>query len=258
VSHSLLQCRNLDVAIGDLLLVAKLNLDVHAGELVCIIGCNGAGKSTLMHTLAGLNDVAGDLELMQTPLTSLSRIDVARNVALLAQQQEDAFPATVRETVLLGRHPHLGFWEWETAKDQQIAMESLSSLSLAGLAERDIGTLSGGERQRVALATVLTQQPSLYLLDEPLNNLDPKHQLSVIKRFRDLSTQGAATIAILHDLNLVSRFADRVLLLYGPKENGHWQFGTLDGCLTTENLTRLYQTPIQRFTYDSHTFFVQT
>ena len=251
-----LHCRNLDVVIDELLLVSALNLDVNSGEFVCIIGCNGAGKSTLMHTLAGLRDGTGDLSLMQTSLALLSRVEVARRVALLTQQQEDAFPATVHETVLLGRHPHLGFWEWETQTDQQIAARSLSSLGLSELAGRDIDTLSGGERQRVALATVLTQQTPVYLLDEPLNNLDPHHQLTVLKHFSELCSHGAATITILHDLNLVSRFADKVLLLYGPKENGDWEFGVPDECLTTDNLTRLYRTPFQRFTHEGRTLFV--
>ena len=234
-----------------------MNLDIQAGEFVCVLGCNGAGKSTLIHTLAGLRDPAnGTIDLMENPLHSLSRNRIARHVALLAQQQDDAFPATVLETVLLGRHPHLGFWEWESTADHRIATAALSSLDLSGLAQRDIATLSGGERQRVALATVLTQQPALYLLDEPLNNLDPHHQLTVLQLFKSFSTQGIATMAILHDLNLVSRFADKVLLLYGPQQDGQWLYGSLDDCMTPANLTRLYNTSIERFTHDGRTLFV--
>ena len=252
-----LRCRNLDVAIGDLRLVSALNLDIEAGEFVCVLGCNGAGKSTLIQTLAGLRAPAnGTIDLMDTPMHSQSRIQIARHVALLAQQHDDAFPATVLETVLLGRHPHLGFWEWESALDHSIATNALASLDLAEFAPRDIATLSGGERQRTALAAVLAQQTALYLLDEPLNNLDPHHQLSVLQLFKGLITQGQATMAILHDLNLVSRFADKALLLYGPRQNGEWLYGSLNDCMTSANLTRLYDTSIERFTHDGRTLFV--
>lgn len=252
-----LQCQNLDVAIADLKLVSALSLDVLPGEFVCVIGRNGAGKSTLMHTLAGLNPpTGGTIDLSGQSLPSLSRAEIARRTALLTQQQDDAFPATVLETVLLGRHPHLGFWEWESQQDLQIAKQALSSVGLSELGGRDIATLSGGERQRVALATVLAQQAGLYLLDEPLNNLDPNHQLIVLQVFKSLCTAGATTIAILHDLNLVSRFADKVLLLFGPEQDGQWLYGSQDECMTAENLTRLYDTSIERLSHAGRTLFV--
>lgn len=248
---------NLNVAIADLPLVSDLNLEIRPGEFVCVIGRNGAGKSTLMHTLAGLRPTDNSaIDLQGQALDALPRAQVARRIALLAQHHEDAFPGTVMETVLLGRHPHLGFWDWESGHDEQVARDALASVELSALAQRDIATLSGGERQRVALATVLTQQAGLYLLDEPLNNLDPHHQLGVLRLFRSLCEQGATTIAILHDLNLVSRFADKVLLLFGPENEGEWMYGSLDDCMTSARLSRLYNTSIERFTRDGRILFV--
>ncbi|MDH3588687.1 MAG: ABC transporter ATP-binding protein [Gammaproteobacteria bacterium] len=259
MTDPVLRCRNLDVVIGNLQLVSALDLDISAGEFVCVIGCNGAGKTTLMHTLAGVREKKLDaIELFGKPLNTLSRAKIARNVALLMQQHEDAFPGTVAESVLLGRHPHLGFLEWESTEDLQTAADALKSLDLSGLAERDISTLSGGERQRVAIATALAQQPALYLLDEPLNNLDPHHQLGVLQCFRRLCAKGATTVANLHDLNLVSRFADKVILLFGPAEGGQWLSGSVYECMTTDNLTRLYQIPIDCVTHNNHRLFVTT
>ena len=255
--NAVLSCRNLDVAIGGLELVSALDLDIHAGELVCIIGCNGAGKTTLMHTLAGVREQpATTVELCGRPLQSLSRLDIARKTALLAQHHEDAFPTTARESVMLGRHPHLGFFEWESADDLRIADDALNDLDLIDLSGRDVSTLSGGERQRVAIAAALAQQPLLYLLDEPLNNLDPHHQLRVLHCFRKLCARGATTVAILHDLNLVSRFAGKVLLLFGPAAGGDWVYGRTDDCMTPENLTRLYGTPIDRISDGERAVFI--
>ncbi len=251
-----LSCKNLDVRIGELQLVSALDLDIRPGNFVAIVGCNGAGKTTLMHTLAGLRDDAASIELNGSPLAQQARTDIAREIALLTQQREDSFPGSVRETVLLGRHPHLGFFEWESQADEAIATESLAQLGLEAFSDRDIATLSGGERQRVAIAAALAQRARLYLLDEPLNNLDPHHQLGVLRVFSELAEQGAAVVAILHDLNLVARFANRVLLLYGPAANGEWLTGDTQTCMTGANLSRLYNVGIERIEHAGRPLFI--
>ncbi|NNF67772.1 MAG: ABC transporter ATP-binding protein [Gammaproteobacteria bacterium] len=256
MSQTTLQCRKLDVTINNLLLIARLDMDIHAGDLVAIIGCNGAGKSTLIHTLAGLHDGDGKIELLGRPVADFPPMELARKMALLQQKQEDAFPATVFETVLMGRHPHVGFWQWESGQDIAITNDCLAQMDLAELAQRSINELSGGERQRVAIASALAQKTKLFLLDEPLNNLDPKHQLRVLKHFRQLTRDGSTVVMILHDLNLVWRFADKVLCLHGPGAGGRWQAGTPDDCLTSDKLSDLYQTPIQRLNNNEKTFFI--
>lgn len=253
--QELLGCRELDVAIGSIQLIAGLDLEVHPGELVCVIGCNGAGKTTLLHTLAGLRSATG-ITLLGQPLDSLSRRSVASKIALLTQQQEDAFPATAQQAVLLGRNPHLGFFEWESRDDIAIAADALQRVDMTGFGDRELHTLSGGERQRIALAATLAQQPLLYLLDEPLNNLDPQHQLGALRCFSQLCAQGKAVLASLHDLNLVAQFADRVVLLFGPQRNGAWMSGTVEECMTAQNLSDLYGTPIERVANANRSLFV--
>ena len=133
------------------------------------------------------------------------------------------------ETVLLGRHPHIPRWQWESARDLAIAAGALAAVGLGGYEDRDVSTLSGGERRRAALAAVLAQTPRIFLLDEPTNQLDPNHQLQALQLLRERADAGAAVIVTLHDPNLAERFADDALLIGG---DGDWQWGPAADVLT--------------------------
>ena len=145
------------------------------------------------------------------------------------------------ESVLIGRHPHLRFWQRESAQDLAIAHASLQRFGPSQCAGRQLATLSGGEQRRAAMASLLTQQPQIYLLDEPTNHLDPHHQLQTLGIFRDLCREGASIVATLHDPTLAERFADRALLLCG---DGDYRLGTTAEVLTAEELSALYLMPI--------------
>lgn len=240
----LLEARELSVDIGGRRIIDRLGLTLHTGERLAILGRNGAGKTTLLHTLAGLRmPDAGVVALEGTPIDALDGREAAQLRGLLAQHQVDAFPATVLETALVGRHPHLKRWDWEGARDERIARDALDALGLAALAMRDVRSLSGGERQRLAIAALLAQQPRLYLLDEPLAHLDLNHQMAVLELFTRQARSGAiGAIIVMHDVNLAMRYSDRVLLLYG---DGTWREGTTTEMLTAEVLTRLYGHPLR-------------
>ncbi len=245
MSAPLLATRGLAVRIGRLTLVDGLDLAVDRGERLAILGRNGVGKSTLLHTLAGLRKpVDGTVELDGTPVEALGGRALAQLRGLLAQHQADAFPATVLETALVGRHPHLSRWDWEGARDERIAREALAALGLAELADRDIGSLSGGERQRAGIAALLAQQPRLCLLDEPLAHLDLNHQIAVLELFGRLAReQHVGIVMVLHDVNLALRYADRVLLLFG---DGVHTAGPVAEVLDEAILARLYGHPMRR------------
>jgi iron complex transport system ATP-binding protein len=157
------------------------------------------------------------------------------------------------ESVLIGRHPHLSFWQWETANDARIARDALAAVDLADFATRRTDTLSGGERRRVAIAALLAQQPGIFLLDEPTNHLDPHHQLAVLSLFRQLADKGSTVIATLHDPTLAARFANRALLLFG---DGRWTAGPTDATLSAETLSALYLTPIVEIRHDGRRIFM--
>lgn len=233
-----LTVHELDVQVPGRTLVDKLSLNCHDGEILAVLGRNGAGKSLTLHTFAGLRDVAsGEIRLGGAAIHELPRRAIARTLALLPQEADDVFPASVYDTVIVGRHPHIEPLRLESSVDHDIARQSLRDMDLDGLSDRDTTTLSGGERRRLAIAQTLAQTPQTYLLDEPLNHLDPQHQLDVLDLFASKARQGAAVIATLHDANLAMRYAKRCLLLFG---DGRWQLGSTQSVLTEQSLSELY------------------
>ncbi|HEV2038766.1 MAG TPA: ABC transporter ATP-binding protein [Casimicrobiaceae bacterium] len=235
---AILAARGLTVTIAGIGVCRELDFSVVPGQCWAILGRNGAGKTTLLHTLAGLRaPTAGTIALNGRPLAALSAREVARTRGLLTQDDSDAFGATVLETAMIGRHPYLSRWQWESADDLRIAREALALMDIADAEQRDVRTLSGGERRRVALAALLTQRPRLFLLDEPSSHLDLAHQLAVLRRLTTLAReQRSALIMVLHDVNLARRFCDHVLML----DQGTAIAGPASELLTAERLSKIY------------------
>ncbi|WP_075881104.1 ABC transporter ATP-binding protein [Vreelandella massiliensis] len=231
-----------------------LNLTVEPGQSWGVLGPNGAGKTTLLHTLAGLKPPrSGHVKLADKPLALLRRRQVARELGLVFQDRQDGFPATVLETTLIGRHPYLSPWQMEGADDYARAEWALERLDVAHLRDRLVNTLSGGERQRVAIATVLTQSPSIWLADEPTNHLDLHHQSAVMALMAEQAREGQAVMMCLHDLNLAARWCDHILLLY-PDGNACW--GPKDRMLVPSALERLYRQRLAVVEVDGAPVFV--
>lgn len=253
-SQPMLSCHELFIQIGEHNVCCGLNLSIQAGEHWAILGRNGAGKSTLLSALAGLREAqAGKVLLDGQSYREQSPQKAAQRRGWLAQHQGDAFASTVLETALVGRHPHLGRWDWESDTDRQIAHQALISVGLHGFEPRDIRTLSGGERQRLAIATLLVQQPALYLLDEPLTHLDLNHQIAVLDLFDRIKKDGAAIVSVLHDPALAWRYADKILLVEG---NGFTHQGCRDEVLTETMLSDLYGHPLKRIECDGRVTFL--
>jgi iron complex transport system ATP-binding protein len=235
-------------------LVRELSVQFAPGEVVAILGRNGSGKTLTLHTLAGLRHAAdGEVRLDGASIGSLKRRAVALRLGLLPQDLEDTFVTTALDTVLIGRHPHLALWQWETAEDERIARSALATVDMADFAARHTDTLSGGEQRRVAVAALLAQEPAIFLLDEPTNHLDPHHQLAVLDCFRALANSGRTVITTLHDPTLAARFADRVLLLFG---DGRWSLGPVSTTLTAAALSELYVAPMIELGGDGRRVFV--
>ncbi|TMG85479.1 MAG: ABC transporter ATP-binding protein [Betaproteobacteria bacterium] len=172
----LLAAYGLGVTIAGNQVCSGLDLAILPGQCWAILGRNGAGKTTLLHTLAGLRGpAAGTIELRGKPLATLARRDIARLRGLLLQDDSDAFPATVLESVLVGRHPHLSRWQWESAEDVRIAREALAAADMA---------------------------------------VDLSHQLALLERLAAAVRLGdKALIMVVHDVNLAVRYCDHALLL---------------------------------------------
>lgn len=242
------------MGVGARQLVAGLSLEFRAGEFVAILGRNGSGKTLTLHTLAGLRrPQAGEVHLDGVAMETLSRRAVALRLGLLAQDVEESFVMTALEAVLVGRHPHLKLWQWESAEDERIAHAALTAVDLEDFSGRRTDTLSGGELRRVAVAALLAQEPSAFLLDEPSNHLDPAHQLGILGLFRELCNAGKTVIATMHDPTVAARFADRVILLHG---DGRWAAGAAMELLTAEKLSELYLAPMLELEKDGRRIFV--
>ena len=252
---SLLSTRGLGVARGERRLVGRFDFDLAPGELVAVVGPNGAGKSSLLTTLAGLfRPSAGEIRLEGTPIERLPRRTVARRLGFLAQDSEDLYPATVLETALIGRHPHIDFWRWESAADRARAHKALRAVGLDGAATRPVATLSGGERRRLAIATLLAQAPRIYLLDEPLEALDLAFQMRLLRLFRHLAALGSVGVMFsLHDLTLAARHADRLILLDG---RGNATLGHPATVLEPARLSMIYGCRIRRIEVGATPFYI--
>jgi iron complex transport system ATP-binding protein len=236
-------------------LIEDLTLDVAPGEAWCVLGPNGSGKSSLLHALAGLRaPQRGAIELFGRPWAEWPARAAALKRGLLLQQQTDAFSATVLETVLIGRHPHIGAFGWESEADLRYVNEALARMDLAGLAERDVRSLSGGERQRVALAALLAQDPALLLLDEPTAHLDLAHQVRTFEHLASLlRDEGRSLVFATHDCNLALRFASHALLLDGA---GGATAGLASSVLDAEALSRTFGFPLARLQAPEATGFL--
>ncbi|HSD33195.1 MAG TPA: ABC transporter ATP-binding protein [Gemmatimonadales bacterium] len=195
--------------------IAGVSLAVSAGEFVALLGPNGSGKTTLVRLALGLHDPhAGSAAILGRAAGQWPRGALARVVGVVSQREDNLFPQRVRETVRLGRYPHLGPWARERDEDRAAVERALERCDVAGLADRWLWTLSGGEYQRVRIARALAQEPRLLVLDEPTASLDLRHEMELFELVRGLvDGSGLATVLVTHDVNLAARFADRLVLL---------------------------------------------
>ncbi len=212
---TLLDVRELSVSQGARFVIRDFSLKVQEGSFVVIAGENGAGKSTLLKSFSGqISPLSGRISFGGQKLREIPAANLARMRSFLAQQTECRLPFTVFEVVLLGAEA-AGF---RGADARSLVLESLRTAGVAPLRERVISELSGGEQQRVHWARSLAQMGRnaarhLLLLDEPVSSLDVAHQHQLLSTAHVLTRRGATVIAVLHDLNLVSRYADQIVLL---------------------------------------------
>lgn len=251
---NLLSTSKLSISIGSTHVCKDLTVECNAGEIWGVLGRNGKGKTTLLHSLAGLRDIdAGDIFIKNKNIKQLSRKQIAQQLGVLLQHHEDIFPGSVIETVISGRHPHIKPWQWESKLDYQLAKRALQAVQLTPLAERPINQLSGGERQRVSIATLITQNPDILLMDEPNSHLDLKYQIQLLDYLTTDSQKNQKLILMtLHDLNLAARYCDKIILLLG---DGEVITGNTDELLNEDNLLRLYDYPVKRFMHDNKFIF---
>jgi iron complex transport system ATP-binding protein len=219
-----------------------VSLDLEPKRLVAVAGPNGSGKTTLVRALLGLLRLErGSAELDGKPVGEWRRGSLAKVVGVVAQREEVVFPLTVSQTVILGRYPHLGPLAPIGFHDREATIKALRRCDIENLAQRRVDTLSGGEWQRVRVARALAQQPRILVLDEPTASLDVRHQMEVFELVRTLVKDGLAGLVVTHELNLVARFADRVVLLNEGKVVAD---GTPNDVFRRDILSKVFQWPV--------------
>jgi ABC-type cobalamin/Fe3+-siderophores transport system ATPase subunit len=226
-----------------------VSLAIVPGAFHAVLGPNGSGKTTLVRiALGALPPLEGRADIDGRPAHGWPRQELARLVGVVPQREDNLFPQRVRETVLLGRYPHLSMWGRERAEDHAAVGRALAACDVEHLADRWVWTLSGGEYQRVRVARALAQEPRLLVLDEPGMSLDLRHEMGLFELVRGLvETQGLGVLMITHDLNLAARFADTLLLLEGGRPIAS---GTPADVLTQATVEAVFSWPVAMQTID--------
>lgn len=236
---TVLATRDLVYTVDDTVLVDGIDLAAAPGELLGIVGPNGAGKSTLIGLLAGeLTPTSGDVLIQGRSVSEYRPRELALLRSVLPQQTVLQFAFRVRDVVRMGRYPHR---ESTIAEDLVAVAEAMDQVEVSHLADRLFPTLSGGEQTRASIARVLAQDGPAVLLDEPTASLDIRHQEMVMGVLSDLRDAGVGVIAVLHDLNLAARYADRVALMSSGRLAA---CGSPDDVLRADLLTEIYGYPV--------------
>lgn len=222
--------------------LAGVSLDAVRGRITAVVGPNGSGKSTLVRALLGRVAVrAGSISIDGAAATDVDRRRFARQVAVVTQREEPVFPLGVRQYVDLGRHPHVGAWGAMTPGDARAVDEAVTTAGIEALADRSTDQLSGGEWQRVRIARALAQGGDALVLDEPTTFLDVAHEMATFELLDTLAARGRAVMLVSHQLNLVARFAQWMVLLH---RGAVAAAGAPADVMRGETLERVYEWPL--------------
>ncbi len=222
--------------------VDSVSFDAVPGEVTAVVGPNGSGKSTLVRALLRRIDLLeGSIEINGNDIGRMTPNQIASAVAILPQREDPVFPLTVEGYVGLGRYPHLGLWKNASGVDSAAVTEAMQRAEVARFANRKTDQLSGGEWQRVRIARALSQQSHSVVLDEPTTFLDISHEMALFELLDQLARDGLAVLVVSHELNLVSRFASKIVLLREGKVVAH---GTPSDVMRPDILERVFDWPL--------------
>jgi iron complex transport system ATP-binding protein len=227
--------RNLSWRVGKRKIVERINLEIGSDDMVGLVGPNGSGKSSFLRLIYKYyQPFGGSVFVGRKDVSLLSQKEVARKLAVVPQERGALQGITVYDVVAMGRTPHKGLFDSDTEEDHKIILKALRKVKLLNEVDRSFDTLSGGERQRVLIALALAQETKVLVLDEPTNHLDPLHQLQIMEIIKELKR---TTIVAMHDLNLASRYCDKIVLL---DEGEIVVVGEPEKVLTKKNIREVY------------------
>ena len=221
--------------------IGPLDLEIPKGGVTALVGPNGAGKSTMLTMIGRLLGIdEGVIEVAGFDVSTTKSRDLAKVLSILRQENHFITRLTVRQLVGFGRFPYTK--GRITAEDERIISQSIDFLGLGELENRYLDQLSGGQRQRAYVAMVLTQDTDYVLLDEPLNNLDMRHSVQMMKQVHKAAHElGRTIVVVLHDINFAGHYADRICIM---KDGKVAEYGTPDEIMNAEILTRVFETDV--------------
>ncbi len=237
--EKIIECGNILFSYNGVKVLNGINLSVAPGEMVGILGANGAGKSTLLKILSGLlQPQSGETLYRNKELSKLGRKEIAKRLAYIPQDPVFAFPFTVTETVLMGRAPYIGRFEFERQEDREIAAKAMDTVGITHLKDRLISQVSAGERQLASLARALVQEPEIMILDEPATFLDVRHRTEIMKILQKLKEQrGISIVSATHDIFAALYYFEEIKILKGGVIFAQ---GPTESVVTEENLSCAY------------------
>lgn len=215
MNHAALSAQGLQVSLGGQPVLHGVDVAFAAGKWTAIVGPNGAGKSTLLKALSGLLPAQGVVQLAGRPLLQLSKRELAQRVSWLGQNEAASDDLRVWDVVMLGRMPHQDWLAAPSSQDRAVVETALHATQAWDWRERTLGQLSGGERQRVLLARALAVLAQVMLMDEPLANLDPPHQVDWMEQVRCLTAQHTTVVSVLHEIGMALHADDLVVMQAG-------------------------------------------
>ena len=252
----MIEACDVTVSLGGKQIVKAVGIQVPTGKVLGLVGPNGSGKTTLLRVLYGaLIPSVGSVRLDNAAISSLSRRQIARRIAVVPQERPAESGQSLADMVMLGRLPHRSFLSDARRSDYQATSASIARVGLSGQAGQSFASLSGGEAQRALIARALCQEADHLLLDEPTNHLDLRYQHEILALVRSL---GLTTVIVLHDLNLAARYCDQIALLDRGRLTA---FGAPEDVLTPETLEPVYQistTRLERASGAIHLIFAET
>lgn len=237
-----ISAREIDFGYGKESILKEACLDVYAGELISIVGPNGTGKSTFIKCINRLLGIRnGEILLEQQSIKSMSQAQIAEKISYVPQSSNNIFSLSVFDMVLFGRQPHASF---RTSKEDRLkVIKALSMLNIESLAMKDFNELSGGQQQKVVIARALAQETQIIVLDEPISNLDLRHQLEVMDILQNLVKEfGITVLMVMHDLNMAINYSDRIAVMDHGQVTA---IGKPEEIMTKERIASVYGVEVE-------------
>lgn len=243
ITNNFYEVKNISFSYDGNEIFSDISFSIEKGDVLCILGPNGTGKTTLIKCFNGLHKIdSGEILIKGKNIKKLSFKEISRNIGYIPQNHVPSFPFKVINVVLMGRAPYLNLTDVPRKKDMEIALNSLKTLGIDNLKDKEYTNLSGGEMQLVLLARILCQQPDILILDEPTSHLDFGNQIKLLEIIDNLAASGLSIIMSSHFPGHAFLSSNKVAIM---KDGCFIDFGHPNDVVTEENLKKAYSIDVK-------------